>query len=210
MDEANISISGGTITNAYVGGDASDAGVTGTIAAANMEITGGTVTNAYVGTNGGQRVSAKDVATLVYNKDAVQNVDETQFEADSVVATVKLTISAEGETEVIDIPVGSKLTQDEIDALVAELNAELEGTGFSFDGFYKDEKFEEKFDWTQEINDDVVVYVKLVQLREDQDNNENENITNPETSDIGLVGIITTIVIAGAGLGYTIKKRRFN
>lgn len=125
-------------------------------------------------------------------------------------ATVKLTISAEGETEVIDIPVGSKLTQDEIDALVAELNAELEGTGFSFDGFYKDEKFEEKFDWTQEINDDVVVYVKLVQLREDQDNNENENITNPETSDIGLVGIITTIVIAGAGLGYTIKKRRFN
>lgn len=210
MDEANISISGGTITNAYVGGDASDAGVTGTIAAANMEITGGTVTNAYVGTNGGQRVSAKDVATLVYNKDAVQNVDKTQFEADSVVATVKLTISAEGETEVIDIPVGSKLTQDEIDALVAELNAELEGTGFSFDGFYKDEKFEEKFDWTQEINDDVVVYVKLVQLREDQDNNENENITNPETSDIGLVGIITTIVIAGAGLGYTIKKRRFN
>lgn len=64
MDEANISISGGTITNAYVGGDASDAGVTGTIAAANMEITGGTVTNAYVGTNGGQRDFCKGCSNI--------------------------------------------------------------------------------------------------------------------------------------------------
>lgn len=207
MDSAYITITGGTITNAYVGGDASDKGVTGTIEDATMEITGGKVTNALVGTNGGQAVSAKDVATLIYDKDVVENVDESTFNEDSIVTTINFTVSIEGVTETVKLPKGIAFTEEEVKALIAEIDAEIKETGYKFGGFYTSEDFTEEFSLTNVIDEDVTVYVKLVQLREEEDN---ENITNPDTSDIGVVGIIATIVIAGLGLGYTIKKRRFN
>ena len=49
--------------------------------------------------------------------------------------------------------------------------------------------------------------MNLVQLREED---PKDDTTNPETSDIGLAGLVITILLAGTGLGYTIKKRKFN
>ena len=39
---------------------------------------------------------------------------------------------------------------------------------------------------------------------------EHNNILNPDTSDINLLMLISLITLSGLGLGYTIKKRRFN
>ncbi len=118
---------------------------------------------------------------------------------------INFTVSIEGETETVEIPMGTTLIQAEVDELIAAINEELEEIGYKFSGFYADEDFETEFDMTQPMNDDTTVFIKVVQLRE-----EDEEVTNPDTSDIGLAGIITAILVAGAGLGYTIKKRRFN
>lgn len=207
MDSAYITIEGGEITTAYVGGDASDKNVTGTIADAAMEITGGKVTTVAVGTNGGQNKPAKDVATLIYDEDVVENIDESTFAEDAVATTFDFTVSIDGVTETVKLPKGLAFTKADVDSLIEKINAQLKEKGFKFGGFYTSKDFDEEFDMTKEMNEDVTVYVKLVQFREDEDK---EGVTNPDTSDIGLVGVIVTILVAGAGLGYTIKKRKFN
>lgn len=210
MDTANIEINGGTVETAYVGGE-TDPTVTGTFNEANMTITGGTVTNVEVGSNGvtenSESVSAKDSITLSYNQNVVENIDETEFAEQSVVKTVTLTFAAMGESERVQVPVGTELTAEDVEDLKTELEATLADSGYEFDDFYADEACTTKYDLTQPINDDVTVYMNFVQLREED---PVDNTTNPDTSDIGLVGIIVTIILAGAGLGYTIKKRRFN
>lgn len=210
MDTATITIAGGKIDNAYVGGE-TDPTVTGTFNEASMEITGGTVTNVEVGSNGvtenKESISAKDNITLTYNKDTVTNIDETEFAEDTVIKTVKLTFSAMNESETIEVPVGTQLTEEDVEELKNELQASLTDSGYTFEDFYADEDLTKKLDLTQPINDDLIVYMNLVQLREED---PKDDTTNPETSDIGLAGLVITILLAGTGLGYTIKKRKFN
>lgn len=203
MDAAYINIQGGKITNAYVGGDSSDSSVTGTITSATMQITGGKVTNALVGTNGGQSKPATDVAKLIYDEEFVENVDESTFAEDAIVTTIDFTISMNGVSETVKVPKGLVFTQEEIDALIEDINAELKDKGFKFGGFYTSDAFDKEFDISKEISEDVTVFVKMVEI-------EDETITNPETSDINLISIIVAVAISSIGLGYTIKKRRFN
>ncbi len=42
---------------------------------------------------------------------------------------------------------------------------ELEGTGYTFDGFYLGEDYTEAFDFKNPIKEDTTVYMKLVQKR---------------------------------------------
>lgn len=206
MDSAVITVDGGTVTTLYAGGADNDKEVTGTIASTEVVVQSGTVSELKVGTNGGQATPATDVASVAYLQGTVTTIDETTFAADAVVEYVELTFVAEGEEETGYIPVGTTYTAEEVEELKALLIEELEGTGYTFEDFYADEELTTKFDMTQPFNADTKVYLKLVQLREE----ESEDVVNPDTSDIGLVGIIATILLAGAGLGYTIKKRKFN
>lgn len=206
MDTAEITINGGDVDNAYVGGE-TDPSVDGTFKEASMAINGGTVTTVEVGTNGGKTEDATEVAVLTYHTGTVTNpIDENEFKEENVTETITLTFSAEGETESVEIPVGTTFTTEDIETLKAELVASLVDTGYTFDDFYADEALTTKFDMTQPFNADTTVYMKLVKLPEE----EKDNTTNPDTSDIGLVGIIAAIVLASTGLGYTIKKRKFN
>ena len=209
MDTIEMTVSGGKVTNAYVGGEP-DKSVTGTFNNASLEITGGEVENVSVGSNGydatnNESISAKDDIVLSYNKNAVTNIDETEFAEDSVVKTVKLTFSANGESESVEIPVGTELKAEEIEELEKELTELLADTGYKFDNFYADAEFTKVFDMTKPFDEDTTVYLKFVQLRQ-----ETDGTTNPDTSDISLYGTIIAILLAAAGLGYTIKKRRFN
>lgn len=79
--------------------------------------------------------------------------------------TVTLTFSVNGETESVVIPAGTKLTDKEIEELKNELMKELEGTGYTFDGFYLGEDYTEAFDFKNPIKEDTTVYMKLVQKR---------------------------------------------
>ena len=85
-----------------------------------------------------------------------------------------------------------------INALLKEENLEL-------DGFYLDEDYTQKFDMTSEFSSDVTVYVKTKELLQ-----EGEEVKNPETSDINVIALISLITLGTIGLGYTVKKRKFN
>lgn len=204
MDTAEITINGGEVDTAYVGGE-NDPSVTGTFKEASMEINSGTVTTVKAGTNGGQ--TATETTELSYHAGTVTNpIDANEFKEENITETITLTFVAEGEEESIQIPVGTTLTAEDVENLRTELEASLVDSGYEFDDFYEDEALTTKYDMTQPFNADTKVFMKLVQLREE----ETDNTPNPDTSDLGLVGIIATILLAGAGLGYTIKKRKFN
>lgn len=136
----------------------------------------------------------------------------------TVAKTVTLTFSVNGETESVVIPAGTKLTDKEIEELKNELMKELEGTGYTFDGFYLDEDYTEAFDFKNPIKEDTTVYMKLVQKRTTEkdetptEKNEtptekNETVANPNTSDINIYAVIGTMLVSVAGIGYAIKKR---
>ncbi len=112
-----------------------------------------------------------------------------------------------------------KMTDEELKAIIAELldKAELSEEDLEKLELYFDEEMTEEVPEDYEITPmtkDLTLYAKLVQLRqEDSDDStstgdELEEI--PNTADINLIAIIATIIAGGLGLGYTIKKRKFN
>lgn len=216
MDDARIKIAGGTITNAYVGGDTSDKGVTGTIGNADMDIVGGKVTNVSVGTNGvtadGKQIMATDVANLWYHQGLVTNVIEEGFDKDSVAMTVTLTFSAAGYSEGLEIPIGFSFTNEEVRELEQGMHMDLDTLYFTFGGFYKDEACTEKFDFSKPFDQDTTIYMSLVPREEEnpEDKTEEPKVENPDTADINLILILATTVFGSLGLTYTIKKRGFN
>ncbi len=129
----------------------------------------------------------------------------------TVAKPVTLTFSVNGETESVVIPAGTKLTDKEIEELKNELMKELEGTGYTFDGFYLDEDYTEAFDFKNPIKEDTTVYMKLVQKRttekDETPTEKNETVANPNTSDINIYAVIGTMLVSVAGIGYAIKKR---
>lgn len=201
MDTISIKVKGGEITNAYVGGE-NDPSVTGKFNEATMEITAGKVTNLMPGTNAS--VPAAEEIEVVYHEDTVENVDEDTFAEDTIIKTIALTIKFEDFEETTQFPKGYAFTEEEIEELKNNINKEVEDLGLKFEDFYIDEECTKKLDLTQPIEEDTTVFVKFTQLRED------DGTKNPETSDISVYGIIAALLIGTVGLGYTIKKRRFN
>ncbi len=202
MEESDITVTGGEVTNAYVGGDSSDATVDGVIGDATMTITGGTVTNALVGTTGG--VTAKDVADLTYVKGTVTNIDETTFQEGLVEESVVFTLNCQGEEEVVLIPVGTVFEDADMDELKASIEEALKDTGYAFDGFYADEEYETKFDNSKAIEEATTLYIKVVQKRED------ELVDIPNTADINLIALLATAVVGATGFAFAMKNRKFN
>lgn len=210
MDKAETTITGGTIADAYVGGDASDTGVTGTIASASIAVTGGKVTNLAVGTNGG--ASAKDIASVSYTEGTVENVDETTFDESNVAVNIIITINVMGQEESVEIPRGSRLSAEEIEQL-KNLNLEDLGlTGYSLLGYYSDSAFTNEFDFTQPFEENATIFMKVGKKQVvdvddvDKVDNNQEIVENPETSD-GIIYYLASGMVGLVGLGLTIKKR---
>lgn len=199
MDSADIEISGGTITSAYVGGEP-DAGVTGTIGAANMSIVGGTVTNVAVGTNGGQNIPATDVATLMYKEEVVENIDTSGFKQENIVTTVSVTINIMGVTETVEIPKGAVLTDEEIEELQNIDLEELGLTGYLFKGYYQDADFKTPYDFTKAFDQDTTIYMQLEEIKEEPP------VENPDTGDINLMIIAGLTILGLAGTVCVTKK----
>ncbi len=161
----------------------------------NGEITATTGTT--VKTQGGTYTTEPSEDMVPNGYKVFDNEDGTY----TVAKPVTLTFSANGETESVEIPEGTKLTAEEIEELKNELMKELEGTGYTFDGFYLDEEYTKAFDFTNPIKEDTTVYMKLVQKRTE------EKVTNPNTSDINIYAVIGTMLVSAAGIGYAMKKR---
>ena len=207
IDTTTLTVEGGTIGTIYAGGADNDNTVNGTVNSSAIIVKEGSVDELKVGTNGGSNTSAIDAVTVTYNKNAVNKIDQTTFSEESIVEMIKLTFVAEGETDSLEIPVGFAFNESEIEYLKKELTETLGNTGYKFDNFYADEDYTTIYDMTSEFTTDTTIYIKLVQLRQEENQKE---VTNPNTSDISLYATIATIILASVGLGYAIKKRKFN
>ena len=123
----------------------------------------------------------------------------------TIAKPVNITFNANGNEEVVEVPVGSILTEEELEELKEALMAELEGTNIRFDGFFRDENFEEEFDFSAPFEADTTIYLKLSEVLERGDEKE-----NPNTADVNMALILGALLIGGAGLGFTLKNRKFN
>ena len=123
----------------------------------------------------------------------------------TIAKPVNITFNANGNEEVVEVPAGSVLTEEELEELKEALMAELEGTNIRFDGFFRDENFEEEFDFSEPFEADTTIYLKLSEVLERGDEKE-----NPNTADVNMALILGALLIGGAGLVFTLKNRKFN
>ena len=123
----------------------------------------------------------------------------------TIAKPVNITFNANGNEEGVEVAAGSILTEEELEELKETLMAELEGTNIRFDGFFRDENFEEEFDFSKPFEADTTIYLKLSEVLEREGEKE-----NPNTSDVNMALILGALLIGGAGLGFTLKNRKFN
>lgn len=200
MGSSKTIINGGSIEDLYVGGE-TDASVTGKIDNASVEVRAGEVTNLNAGYNRGNRATANDNFSIAYNENAVENVETDAFSSNNITELVTLTFVAEDFSESTPVPKGTAFTEEEIEALISDLEDALDGSGYKFVGFYGDNKFTTEFDLTKPINEDTTVYLKLEEIK------EAAKEENPDTSDMNLTLILSLIALGGVGTLVSYKKR---
>ncbi len=116
---------------------------------------------------------------------------------------VTVTIDILGVTSTITIPVGSIIPEE-------ALNFELDG--YTFEGWYTDENFENTFDTASEVNDDITLFAKLTEIVVDNpitSEEPTEQIENPNTADSILLYVILGLTTA-SGAFVTYRKLRHN
>jgi len=219
MDYSDITVYGGTITNAYVRGDSSDDTVTGAIEESYMYIWGGKVTNVSIGTNGGKvtEVAEDEAAYLEYNEEFVENVDTDEFPEDALVTLVSFTlIYGDEEPTTTQLEKGTILfaDEDEYNEYVEYLNETLasleedeeysEYAKYEFGGFYSDEELTEELDLVNvALDEDTTAYIKLVE--------KEAEVLPPKTGDnIMLYAVLGLITLCGFGFAVSRVKKQFN
>lgn len=146
---------------------------------------------------GGTYTTAPSEGNVPDGYKVFENEDGTFVVAEPVI----LTFIADDYKETVEVPKGAALTDEEVEYLKEMLEAELENSDVTFDGFYADEDLKAEFDFTKAFDQDATVYLKLSKVQQK---------VNPGTSDINLIFILGTLLIGGAGLGFTLKNRKFN
>ena len=203
MDTAELAVNGGAIENLYVGA-APDSRLVGVVENTTVVVEGGNVTNLETGVMGGLDASGATNAAptegieVVFNDSSVENIDETAFPEDSVIATIKFTAVVLGESESIEIPKGSVIDEEEF---MKQITEALKEEGYEVKGVYADEDFTTEFDFAAELNADTTMYVDVVELVE---------TPNPGTADAGVTAAIVFAALAILGLGFAVRKRCFN
>ncbi len=163
---------------------------------------------------GGTYSIAPDESDLPEGYKVFENEDGTY----EIAKAITLTIIANDISESIEIPAGSFLTTEEVAELKQLVIDELGDSKLKFEGFYNDENFRNEFDFTKPMNQDVTVYIKLIENKVEEKNESisnpvskkdttTEEVKNPNTSDINIPFLIMTILISLIGLGFTIKKQ---
>lgn len=202
MDNSEIVIDGATVENAYAGAEGTATAEAKVNTKATLTILSGTVKNAAAGQSGMPGVKATAVAELQYIDGTVTNVKD-DFDDEKIAELVTLTFVAEDFDKSTPVPKGTAFTEEEVKALISELEDTLDGSGYKFVGFYGDNKFTTEFDLTKPINEDTTVYLKLEEIKEEVKKEE-----NPDTSDINLALILSLVALGSAGAIISYKKRK--
>ena len=201
METAEITVNGAEIENAYASaeGDNQKLGVN---KKAVINIISGKVKNVAPGQKGTPNENAADISEISYVEGTVVN-EPTNFNEDKVTVNINLTLKSDEFADTIQIPKGTTFTDDELQKIIDEINNELKEDKMKFEGFFKDKELKNKFDFSEEINADTTIYLKLVEIKAETSNKE----ANPQTSDMNLALILTTLGLASVGAVLVSRKK---
>lgn len=121
--------------------------------------------------------------------------------------TVKLTLVSpfeDEEDEVFDVVKYASFTQEEVDLLKEEIKTLAKEEGYTFDGFYGDEKLTTEFDLTKPFIEDVKVYLKINKIVEET---KKEEVKNPKTGDMNLTLVLIPLAAATIS-AYAISRKK--
>lgn len=203
MEKVTTRVEGGEITNLYAGGEAGDSSVTGVIRESiELNVLDGTIENISVGTSGGPNSPATDITTAEINAKFEQKIGD-DFDADATEVTVNLTLISGNAGETVQIPKGTQFTEEELQALIDEINNELAEDNLELVGFYLDEELTQEFDFSTPIDQDLELYMKLKEVTTTED----KKVENPNTSDVNIFLILSLVAVGAFGTTLVLKNR---
>ena len=170
--------------------------------AENGYLTDFTITNTDNTTN--KIVIAEDKVVLT---DKNNNVISESFIPENVnpnidTKKIMITLIVGDETNKVVIDEGTTITETELKSHI-----KLDD-GYKIDGFFIDEKYSQKFDFSKNLTADTTIYVKVSKVEENKPQEEKPEIDNvPQTGVENYLWIaVTALVSSVAGIIY-IKKR---
>lgn len=198
MKTSELTVDGAEVEKAYASseGDNQELGVTDS---AKLVVISGKVGYAAPGQKGNPGEIANEISTIEYKEGTVTTVEK--FDADATTVTVNLTLTSEDESETVQVPKGTVFTKEELQDLMNQINEELKADKLMLEGFYKDAAFTEKFDFSEQIDSDMELFMKLVPLQEEKQE------TNPNTSDVNIFLILSLVAVGAFGTTLVLKNR---
>ena len=198
IETSEMTVDGAEVEKAYASaeGDDQELGVTDS---AKLVVISGKVGYAAPGQKGNPGQKANEISTIVYNDGTVTTVED--FDEDATTVTVTLMLIAEDEEQTIQIPKGTVFTDEELKAMIEEINNELAADNLELVGFYLDEELTQEFDFSTPIEQDMELYMKLKAITPE------EKVENPETSDVNIFLILSLVAVGAFGTTLVLKNR---
>lgn len=198
IETSEMTVDGAEVEKAYASSEGDDQKL-GVMQEAKLIVKSGKVGYAAPGQKGNPGEIANDVSTIEYKEGTVTTVEK--FDADATTVTVNLMLIAGDEEQTIQIPKGTVFTDEELKAMIEEINNELAADNLELVGFYLDEKLTQEFDFSTPIEQDMELYMKL------KDITPEEKVENPETSDVNIFLILSLVAVGAFGTTLVLKNR---
>ena len=198
IETSEMTVDGAEVEKAYASSEGDNQKL-GVMQEAKLIVKSGKVGYAAPGQKGNPGEIANDVSTIEYKEGTVTTVEK--FDADATTVTVNLMLIAGDEEQTIQIPKGTVFTEEELKAMVEEINNELAADNLELVGFYLDEKLTQEFDFSTPIEQDMELYMKLKDITPEQ------KVENPETSDVNIFLILSLVAVGAFGTTLVLKNR---
>lgn len=198
IETSEMTVDGAEVEKAYASSEGDNQKL-GVMQEAKLIVKSGKVGYAAPGQKGNPGEIANDVSTIEYKEGTVTTVEK--FDADATTVTVTLMLIAEDEEQTIQIPKGTVFTDEELKAMIEEINNELAADNLELVGFYLDEELTQEFDFSTPIEQDMELYMKLKAITPEQ------KVENPETSDVNIFLILSLVAVGAFGTTLVLKNR---
>lgn len=198
IETSEMTVDGAEVEKAYASSEGDDQKL-GVMQEAKLIVKSGKVGYAAPGQKGNPGEIANDVSTIEYKEGTVTTVEK--FDADATTVTVNLMLIAGDEEQTIQIPKGTVFTDEELKAMIEEINNELAADNLELVGFYLDEELTQEFDFSTPIEQDMELYMKLKAITPEQ------KVENPETSDVNIFLILSLVAVGAFGTTLVLKNR---
>lgn len=198
IETSEMTVDGAEVEKAYASSEGDNQKL-GVMQEAKLIVKSGKVGYAAPGQKGNPGEIANDVSTIEYKEGTVTTVEK--FDADATTVTVTLMLIAGDEKQTIQIPKGTVFTDEELKAMIEEINNELAADNLELVGFYLDEKLTQEFDFSTPIEQDMELYMKLKAITPEQ------KVENPETSDVNIFLILSLVAVGAFGTTLVLKNR---